>query len=84
MTILKSPLSIIGAFFLLLGLYLVVSMIAGAWPTYFAFIFLIMGVVMMVADHFIRKSELKPAYKLILQLVCVIPSLVMGYLFFAG
>ncbi len=83
MKLYQSPLSIGGILLFIAGSYLTISMLRGAWPTYFAFIFLGMGIVMLIADYFIRKSAMKFNTKLIVQSLCVAIPLLIGYLFFA-
>jgi hypothetical protein len=84
MKLYQSPLSIGGILLLVAGLYLVIAMLRGAWPTYFSFIFLGIGIVMLTIDYFIRKSELEFSTKLIIQSFCTILPLLVGYLYFAG
>jgi len=83
MKLYQSPLSIGGILLFIAGAYLCIRMLMGAWPTYFAFIFLGLGIVMLVIDYFIRKSGLGFSTKLIIQSLCVVVPLVVGYLFFA-
>jgi|11_taG_2_1085331.scaffolds.fasta_scaffold13398_2 hypothetical protein len=84
MKIYQSPLSLGGILLLIAGLYLIIVMLKGAWPTYFSFIFLGLGIAMLVIDYFIRKSGLEFSTKLIIQSLCTIAPLLIGYLFFAG
>jgi hypothetical protein len=79
----QSPLSIGGILLFIAGTYLSIRMLMGAWPTSFAFIFLGLGIVMLVLDYFIRKSGLSFSTKLIVQSLCVVVPLVIGYLYFA-
>ncbi len=83
MKLYQSPLSIGGSLLFIAGSYLGVKMLMGAWPTYFAFIFLGIGIIMLVIDYFIRKSRLGFSIKLIIQSLCVIVPLAVGYLYFA-
>ena len=83
MKLYQSPLSIGGILLFIAGSYLVIAMLRGAWPTYFAFIFLGLGIVMLIVDYFIRKSGLGFSTKLIIQSLCVVVPLIVGYLFFA-
>ncbi len=84
MKLYQSPLSIGGIFLFIAGSIITIRMFNGAWPTYFAFIFLGLGIVMMMIDYFIRKSIMKFSNKLIIQSLCVVLPLLVGYLFFAG
>ena len=84
MRLYQSPLSIGGIFLFIAGAYLTIAMFRGAWPTYFAFIFLGMGIIMLIIDYFIRKSGLKFSTKIIIQTLFAIVFLLVGYLFFAG
>jgi hypothetical protein len=83
MKLYQSPLSIVGILLFIAGAYLGIRMLMGAWPTYFAFIFLGLGIVMVVIDYFIRKSGLGFSTKLIVQTLCVVVPLVIGYLYFS-
>jgi hypothetical protein len=80
----QSPLSIGGILLFIAGSILTIRMLNGAWPTYFAFIFLGMGIVMLIIDYFIRKSGLGFSTKLIIQSLSVVVPLLVGYLFFKG
>jgi hypothetical protein len=84
MKIHHSPLSIVGALSLVGGTYLTIVMIMGAWPTYFAFVFLAVGVIILVLDYFIRKSGMNFRTKLFIQSLCSAATLLMVYLFFSG
>lgn len=80
----QSPLSIGGILLFIAGAYLLIAMLRGAWPTYFAFVFLGVGIVMLIIDYFIRKSELSFSTKLIIQSLSIVVPLLVGYLFFTG
>jgi predicted membrane channel-forming protein YqfA (hemolysin III family) len=80
----QSPLSMGSILLFIGGAYLTIRMLNGAWPTYFAFVFLGMGVVMFVIDYFIRKSAMKFGTKIFIQSLCIVVPLLVGYLFFTG
>ena len=80
----QSPLSLTGIIVLLAGIYLCIAMLAGSWPTYFAFIFLGVGILMLIVDYFIRKSKWLFKTKLIVQTLCFVIPLLFVYLFFSG
>lgn len=84
MKIYQSPLSMGGILSFAAGAYLTIAMLMGAWPTYFAFVFLGVGVVMLVLDYFIRKSGMKFITKLLIQTLCAAVPLLLAYLFFSG
>jgi hypothetical protein len=84
MKIYKSPLSIGGLLIFILGAYLTIVMLQGAYPTFFAFIFLGLGLLMIGADYFIRKSALSIKGKFIIQSLCALLPLFTGYLYFSG
>lgn len=54
-----SPLSIVAILLFAWGLRLLFAMLKGAWATYLAFIFPILGIMLFVIDYYLRKSRLK-------------------------
>ncbi len=77
-----SPLSIAAILLFAWGIQLIVAMLRGAWATYFAFIFPALGIILFIADFYIKKSNLKFRSKLIIQILIVLFLLVVGYLIF--
>lgn len=84
MKIYQSPLSIVGVLFVLVGVYLIWSMFRGLYPSYFLFLFLPIGIIMLVGDYFLRKSGLALSTKLIIQTLCGIAPIVFAFLYFTG
>jgi hypothetical protein len=78
----QSPLSLSAILLFSTGLYLIVAMLRGAWPTYYAFIFLGVGIVMFLVDYNIRKSSIQFQTKLIIQTICTVGPLLILYLYF--
>ena len=80
-----SPLSIIGVLFVLAGIYFVWAMFfTGGYPSYVFFIILLLGIVMLAGDYFLRKSTLQLSAKLIIQTLCALVPTVLAFLYFTG
>ena len=79
-----SPLSI-GAFLLICwGIWILIAILRGAYPTYFVFIFPSVGIGLLILDNYIRKSKLDIRNKLLIQLASLVLILFVGYLLFKG
>ncbi len=84
MKIQYSPLSIGGILFILVGLYFIIAMLRGGYPSIVLFIILPLGIIMLVTDYFLRRSGLAFSTKLVIQIIGVLVPIILGYLFFSG
>ncbi len=80
----QSPLSIVAILFLVWGLWMLMAMFKGAYPTYLAFIYPIFGILLFVMDYFIRKSDFELKIKLLIQIISIMVIVAIGYLLFKG
>jgi len=78
----QSPLSICSILLIIAGLFLIGSMFLGAYPTFFFFVVLAIGIVMLLVDVFIRSSALNFYTKLIIQSICIILPLLLVVFYF--
>lgn len=76
-----SPLSIGAVLLIVWGLWILTEMIIGAYPTYLAFIFPVLGIGLLVLDYYIRKSKLAIKQKVLIQLISIASILALGYLY---
>ena len=85
MKLYQSPLSIVGLLYILLSLYFIWGMFfKGFYPTYSFFGTVLIGLIMLVVDYYLRKSSISLSVKLILQtLIAVVPTILI-ILFFTG
>jgi|GEM_PF-1369721 len=79
-----SPLSIGAILFLAWGVWVLIKMLRGAYPTYLAFILPILGILLLVIDYFVRKSASSLKAKLFIQTVSVVLIVIVGYLLLKG
>jgi hypothetical protein len=80
----QSPLSLFGILFLGAGIYFIFMMFKGTYPSMFFFFLLIMGFIMLLLDHFIRKSKLGFKTKLVIQSLVVLIPMLIAVLFFSS
>ncbi len=59
-------------------------MFKGTHPTIFFFIVLGIGLIMLLIDYFLRKSELGINTKLLIQILCVAVPFIITFLSFTG
>ena len=57
-------------------------MLQGAWPTYLAFIFPILGVILFTGHYFIRKSSKSMIQKIIIQSSIIALLAIVGHITF--
>jgi len=76
-----SPLSIGAILLIVWGLWILIEMILGAYPTYLAFIFPIIGMGLLILDSYIRKSKLDIKQKVLIQAISIVLMLAIGYFF---
>ena len=75
-----SPLSIGAILFLAWGLWMLMEMLQGAYPTYLAFVFPILGILLFLIDYFVRKSNFSLKAKLFIQTISIVLIVIVGYL----
>lgn len=79
-----SPLSIGAMLFLVWGVWILIEMLKGAYPTYLVFILPILGILLLVIDYFLRKSDFSLKAKLFIQTASIVLIVIVGYLFLQG
>lgn len=75
------PLSIGAIVLIIWGLWILAEMIMGAYPTYLAFIFPIIGIGLLVLDLYVRKLKIDRKQKVLIQLISIALTVTIGCFF---
>ena len=73
-----SLLSIGAILLIILGIWILIAMIKGAYPTSLVFIFPLLGFILLFLDKYIRKSKLKIKNKIFIQ-ITILSIVMLGF-----